>query len=50
MIKKYYDKNNNNGSLSSTIIRDNLFPHLSDESKVNAAHQIQVILGRSYSR
>ena len=46
-IKKYLDDNSSR-TVSSTEIRDNLFPDISQRAKDNAAYEIQVILGRAY--
>ena len=48
-IKKYLKDNENaSRTVSSTEIRDTLFPDISENAKKNAAHEIQVILGRAY--
>ena len=47
-IKKYLE-NNKNRTVSSTEIRDKLFPDISEKAKNSAAYEIQVILGRAYS-
>jgi hypothetical protein len=47
-IKKYLNDNSSRTVLS-TEIRDKLFPDISQKAKDNAAHEIQVILGRAYS-
>jgi hypothetical protein len=44
-----YIADNPNRIVSSTEIRDNLFPDMRDELKENAAWEIQVVLGRGYS-
>ena len=49
-IKKYLKDNETNGrTVRSTEIRDALFPDISKTAKDNAAHEIQVILGRAWS-
>jgi len=40
--------NNPRITVSSTTIRDNLFPELNPDEKDNASHNIQVVLGRDY--
>ena len=45
-IKDYLEKNKTS---TSTEIRDNLFPDISEQAKDNAAYEIQVILGRAYN-
>ena len=47
-IKKYLEDNKNR-EVSSTEIRDILFPDISEKAKDNAAWEIQVILGRAYN-
>lgn len=46
-IRKYI-ADNPNRIVSSTEIRDNLFPDMRDEIKDNAAWEIQVVTGRDY--
>ena len=45
-IKDYLEKNKTS---TSTEIRDNLFPDISEQARDNAAYEIQVILGRAYN-
>ena len=46
---KTYLANNPGRTVMSTEIRDNLFPNMPIKIKDNAAHEIQVVLGRPYS-
>jgi len=48
-IQTYLDNNSANRTVESTEILANLFPGMPDEIKGNAAHEIQVVLGRAYS-
>ena len=49
-IKKYLkDNETTSRPVSSTEIRDMLFPDISEKAKNNAAYEIQVILGRVYN-
>ena len=47
-IKKYLEDNKSR-EVSSTEIRDNLFPGISEKANNSAEYEIQVILGRAYS-
>jgi hypothetical protein len=45
-IKQYLENYPNS---SSTFIMDKLFPTMQPDLKQNAAHEIQVVLGRAYA-